>query len=93
MSAVPSSPADRVAIQKAVKEISDSMTRIEGERDFIKEATNNTCNAFQLSKKTFNKLVRVYHQQNYNRVKEENEEFEEMYETITNQTTMKAEAA
>ena len=90
---VPSSPADRVAIQKAVREISDSMTRIEGEREFIKEATNNTCTAFELSKKTFNKMVRVYHQQNYTRIKEENEEFEEMYETITNQTPMTADAA
>lgn len=90
---VPSNPADRVAIQKAVREISDSMTRMEAERDFIKEATNNTCNAFELSKKTFNKMVRVYHQQNYTRIKEENEEFEEMYETITNQTTMTAAAS
>lgn len=86
---IPSSPADRKAIYDALREISNSMTRIEGERDLIKEAINNTCENYNLSKKTFRKMAKVYHKQNFNQEKEEHEEFESMYEVITNTTTMK----
>lgn len=86
---IPSSPADRKAIYDALKEISNSMTRIEGEREYIKEAINNTCDNFNLNKKTFRRMAKVYHKQNFNKEKEEHEEFEAMYETITNTTTMR----
>jgi len=89
---IPSSPVDRKAIYEAIKEISNSLVRVEGERDFIKEAVNETCEKYELSKKTFRKMVKVYHKQNYNQQKEEFSEFETMYETITNTTTMKSES-
>lgn len=85
---IPSSPADRKAINDCIKEISNSMTRVEGERDFIKEAVADICKQFELPKKTFRKMVKVYHKQNFTQEKEENEEFEQMYETITNTTAM-----
>ena len=34
-------------------------------------------------------MAKVYHKQNFSKEKEEHEEFEAMYETITNTTTMK----
>jgi hypothetical protein len=37
MSIMLSNPADRKKIREALQEISNSMTRIEGERDYIKE--------------------------------------------------------
>lgn len=86
---VPSSPADRKAILDCMKEISGSMTRIDGERDFIREAIKNICEEQNLSKKTFRKMVKTYHKQNFNTEVEEHEEFEALYETITNSTTMK----
>jgi uncharacterized protein (UPF0335 family) len=87
---IPSSPADRTAIKKTLQTISDSMTRIEGERDFIREEVKEICEKHQLSKKAFRKLVKVYHKKNYSQEQEEQEEFETMYETITNSTTMGA---
>jgi lipid A disaccharide synthetase len=86
---IPSSPADRRAIKSALEEISASLTRIEAERDLIKEAIGNTCDSFNLNKKTFRRMAKVYHKQNFSQEREEHEEFETLYETITNTTTMK----
>ena len=86
---IPSSAADRKAIFDCMKEISNSMARVEGEREFIREAIKDICEKQELNKKTFRKMVKVYHKQNYSQELEEHEEFESMYETITNSTTMK----
>lgn len=89
---IPSSPADRRAIKGALDEISGSLTRIEAERDLIKEAIGNTCDNFGLNKKTFRRMAKVYHRQNFTQEREEHEEFETLYETITNTTTLKESA-
>ncbi|MGA1712061.1 MAG: hypothetical protein ACO4CS_12325 [bacterium] len=86
---LPSSPADRKAIRDALSEISGSMTRIEAERDFIKEAIANTCENFQLNKKTFRRMAKVFHKQNFTQEQQDHEEFENLYETITGTTSMK----
>ena len=86
--AVPSSPADRKAILDCMKEISGSMARIDAERDFIREAIKNICDEQNLSKKTFRRMAKTYHKQNFNSEVEEHEEFETLYQTITNTTTM-----
>ena len=90
---IPSSPVDRKAILDCMKEVSSSMTRIEGERDFIREAINEICEKQLLSKKTFRRMTRVYHKQNFSLELEEHEEFESMYQAITNTTTMAKETA
>jgi hypothetical protein len=38
-------------------------------------------------------MAKVYHRQNFTQEREEHEEFETLYETITNTTTMKEQAA
>jgi len=85
---IPSSPADRKAILDCMKEISASMARIDAERDLIREAIKNICDQQNLSKKTFRRMTKTYHKQNFNQEVEEHEEFESMYQTITNSTTM-----
>ena len=77
-----SSPADRKKIKDALHEISGSMTRIEAERDYIKEAIKELADEFKLSKRTLNKMARVYHKQNYSQEVANHEEFEGLYETI-----------
>lgn len=81
-------PAIRKAVYSAIREISGSMTRVEAERDFMKDATKNICEQYEIPKKAFRKLVKVYHKQNFNQEKEEHLEFEHLYETITNTTAM-----
>ena len=90
---IPSNPKDRKAIFDCMKEISNSMTRIEGERDLIKTAINDICEEQNLNKKTFRRMAKVYHKQNFRQEIEEQQEFETLYETITNTTTMEKDHA
>jgi hypothetical protein len=85
---VPSNPNDRKAIFDCMKEISNSMTRMDAERDLIKQAIEDICEEQNLSKKTFRRMAKVYHRQNFKQELEEHEEFETLYETITQTTTM-----
>ena len=85
---LPQDPAARKAIKKCLEEISASMTRIEDERDFIKEAIKGICEEYQLSKKTFRRLAKTYHKQNFSMEVAEHEEFETMYEQLTNETSL-----
>jgi uncharacterized protein YukE len=71
-----------------MKEISNSMTRMDAERDLIKQAIEDICEEQNLSKKTFRRMAKVYHRQNFKQELEEHEEFETLYETITQTTTM-----
>lgn len=85
---LPQDPTSRKAIKNCLEEISASMFRIEGEKDFIREAIKNICDAHQLSKKTFRKMAKTYHKQNFSIEVAEHEEFELMYEQITNETSL-----
>jgi Transcriptional regulator DsbA len=87
---LPSDPAARKAIKKCMDELSASMSRIDGERDLIKEAINNCCEEYEMNKKTFRKLAKVYHKQNFSREVAEHEEFETMYEQLTGETSLGA---
>jgi hypothetical protein len=77
-----SSPVDRDKIKKMLAEISGSMTRMEAERDLVRETVKDMSKQFNLSVKTLNRMAKVYHKQNYNQEVAEHEEFEELYETI-----------
>lgn len=88
MSNIPSSPEDRKRIRAALQEMSDSMTRVDAERDLMKQIINNVHEEFELSKKTFRRMAKVYHRQNFSKEVAEHEEFEVMYENITQQTTL-----
>jgi Transcriptional regulator DsbA len=85
---LPSDPAARKAIKKYMDELSASMARIDGERDFIKEAINNCCEEYEMNKRTFRKLAKVYHKQNFSKEVAEHEEFETMYEQLTGETSL-----
>jgi hypothetical protein len=76
------SQPDREKLFKIVKECSDSMTRIEGENDFIRESIAETAKQMQLPKKLVAKLVRVYYKQNFDEEVAVNEQFENLYESV-----------
>lgn len=79
-----SSPADRKKIRDALQEISNSMTRIEAERDLIKDIKSDLVEQFEMTKKTVSKLARVYHKRNFNEEQAAQSEFELLYEQIVN---------
>lgn len=84
---VPSNPADRKKIEHALQEISNSLTRTEAERDLIKDIIKTTCDQFELDKKIFRRMAKVYHRRNYSEEVAEHEQFELLYENITNTAT------
>jgi hypothetical protein len=77
-----SNPADREKLLNVLRECSGSLTRMEGEKDFIKEAVTNVCKDLQLPKRLVNRLVKVYHRQNFDEEVAVHEQFESLYETI-----------
>jgi hypothetical protein len=76
------SQPDREKLFKVVKECSDSMTRMDGEKDFIRESIAETSKNMQLPKKLVAKLVKVYHKQNFDEEVAVQEQFETLYESI-----------
>lgn len=79
-----SSPADRKKIRDALQEISDSMTRIEAERDLIKDIKATLHEEYKavLTRKQIGKMARVYHKQNFSQEQEEATQFEQLYEEV-----------
>jgi len=76
-------PADKTKLVNALRDISVSMTRVEAERDLIKNVKNDICKDLDLNRKVFNKLVKVYHKKNFVEEVELHEEFETLYETVS----------
>jgi hypothetical protein len=77
-----SNEADRKKLLDAVQECSNSMTRMDGEKDFIKEAVKKVSDDLKLPKPVVQRLVKVYHKQNYDEEVATHEQFEQLYETI-----------
>lgn len=82
-----SNPADRKKIKDALQEISDSMTRIQAERDLIKDIVKDVSDNYQLPKKHINKMARIYHKQNFQITQQEQDELESLYITIVDNPT------
>ena len=78
---------DRKKIYKAFQEISDSMTRISAEKDFINETLKVLHDEYKavMSKKTLAKMANVYHKGTFNEEVTLNDEFETLYQNITNE--------
>ena len=77
-----SAESDRKKLVDAIRECSNSMTRIAAEKDLIKEAVKVVCEDLKLPKRLVNRLVKVYHKQNYDEEVATHEQFEQLYETI-----------
>jgi len=78
-----STEEDRKKFMGAVQEMSNSMLRIEAERDLIREIVKDKSDEFKISKKVINKIAKTYHKQNRTQVEAEHEEFLEIYDEAT----------
>lgn len=76
---MPSSPSDLKEIQNAVKEASNSLIKIDAERDYIKDTSDNMKEKFGMPPAKFKKLVMIYHKQNLNELEAKHEEIKETY--------------
>lgn len=73
---------DRKKVANAIQEISNSMTRIDAEKDLIKDIIDQTSEKFELDKKHLRKLATIYHKQNLTEVKNEYDEVETLYQEL-----------
>lgn len=73
---------DRKKVQNALKEMSDSMTRVQAEKDLQKDIAQRMLDEIGVPKKDFNKLARIYHASNLMEEAARNEEFMEFAEAI-----------
>lgn len=73
---------DRNKVQGALKEMSDSMTRVSAEKDLQKDIAQRMLDEVGVPKKDFNKLARIYHASNLMEEAARNEEFMEFAEAI-----------
>lgn len=73
---------DKKKIKGVIMELNDSMTRMAAERDLQKEAVNNINDALGVDKKLIKRMAKAYYKANYNEEVEENNTFEEFYDTI-----------
>ena len=67
---------------KAIKEMSNSLARAEGEAEYVREATKKIADDVKLSKKLVNKLVKVYHKQNFDEEVAIHDQFEDLYKAL-----------
>lgn len=77
-----SSAEDRKKLLDVLKECSGAMTRMGGEKDYIKESVGEVAKTLQLPKRLVAKMVKVYHKQNFDEEVATHEQFETMYENI-----------
>jgi hypothetical protein len=74
---------DKKQIRGAVVEASNSLLRIDAEKDLIKNIIDGLYDTYKIPKKTLSKIIKVYHKQNFNEEVALNEEFEDLYQTVT----------
>ena len=79
---LPSNPSDLKKIDSALQEISNSKTRIEAERDLIKDIVDNINEEFDVPKSLINQLAKVYHMRNFADEVSQQEEFQTAFEIL-----------
>lgn len=77
-------PAELEQIRKAMQEISESLTRQEGEKALIKEIKQDLHEAFKdkLTKKTINQMAKIYHNGTFKSEVAASEELQLQYQNI-----------
>ena len=79
-------PSEKLLMDKALKDISGSLIRIEAERELLKQIKEETCEELDLNKKVFERIARAFHKQNFPQEVELNNEFESLYASYQNKS-------
>lgn len=73
---------DKAKVLGCLQEISNSLTRIESERDLIKEILQKMQDEHEIPKKLSRKLAKTYHKRSYEEEVAQQNDFVEIYETV-----------
>jgi hypothetical protein len=63
-------------------ELSASMSRAEGERDFQKEAISDFAERYEVDKKIVKQVAKIYHRQNYHAISSEHHVLHKCYQQV-----------
>lgn len=77
-----SNPEDRQKLLKVIKDCSDSMTRVKSEKDFVRESIADISEELKVPKRLVNRMVKVYHKQNFDEEVAVQDQFETLYQTV-----------
>jgi uncharacterized protein (UPF0335 family) len=72
----------RTAIKACLQEISNSLTRMEAERENIREVVNRCATEFEMNKRITRKLARIFHKRNIEEERAEQEEINNTYDAV-----------
>ena len=84
------SSSEKDHLRAIMRDLNDSMTRAESEKEYQKEMIDTVCEKLNLDKKIVRRIAKTYFKANYYQVHEENETFDEFYEIIINSTVADA---
>jgi len=73
----------RGKLMHTLKETSNSLSRAEGEREYVRDAKKTLAKELGLSSKVISKLVKVHYKQSFDQEKMEQEQFEKLYLKVT----------
>lgn len=79
---MPNDPEIQKKIKDALLEASNSYTRIQGEKDFLKELFADLSEVVDLPKNYLQKLAKIYYAQNINELTADQESVQELYYKI-----------
>lgn len=74
---------EKVMVKKSIQEMIDSMTRTAAERDLQKNIVARIKEETTVTPKVFRRMARVAFSANYMEEKQNNEEFENLYEEVS----------
>ena len=74
--------ADKEKVAAAVREMSDSMLRIDAEKELMKDIVDVTAEKYEIDKKQFRKIANIFHKRNLEEARTETNEVFELYEEL-----------
>lgn len=70
----------------AIKEMDKSLTRSEGEREYVREATKRIAEELNIDKKSVRSLVKIFHKQNFSEEQAQHKELEMLYQQLVHES-------
>ncbi len=75
--------SDKKDVKKVMGDVIDSMIRIEGEREFIKETVNVLSEKHDINKAVLKKVANIMHKANMAEVQATNNDIEDLFEDLS----------
>lgn len=79
---IPSSPADLKKLKDGIDEITNSMTRVDGEKEYQKEAIEELSEQTGIDKKYIRRMATDAHKDQFKKKVDEMDEYAQLYESV-----------